>query len=188
MVQRIKHIKEKKKAMANLLVEKERLNEYTIRPVIFGVRDFDDVSLFDQCMRKSMKDFGFNKDELKASICFIVGAEQNGISKLASRWCVQHGYQHALFSPNWGDVDIEGAVVKYRNNEPYNAVAGHWRDEEMAEVCTHGITFYDGVSSGTQDMMDRVIERGSPCAVYYVDTDSEDDHAQKSQGGGSRHP
>lgn len=162
-------------------VDKERLKEFPTRIVVFGSRGFTDMALFDQCMRKYLKDNDLDKESDKVKIVFLVGMTKTGGEFLIYQWAKEHGYRWSEFYPNWDDVDTEGAVIRYRDGKPYNSVAAFWRDEEMAEVCTHGVSFYDGVSTGTQNMIDRVADKGSPCAVYVVTIELKEDnnHAQK---------
>ncbi len=100
---------------------------------------------------------------------------------LIYEWAKAHDYHWCEFYPQWDDIDTEGAIIKYRNGRPYNSLAGYWCNEEIAEVCTHGISFYDGVSRGTQDMIDRVNDHGSPCDVYLFSIEpDEDENGQES--------
>jgi hypothetical protein len=139
-------------------------------------------------MLKFLKDSRLNREEDRKKVVFITGAGKSGVDKLFHDWVREHDYHWAEFYPNWKDIEVEGAIVRYRDGKPYNSVAGFWRDEEMAEVCTHGVSFYDGVSSGTRDMIDRVTEKGSPCAMYLVTVEiNEDKHAKEQKGGGSRY-
>lgn len=162
---------------------KERLNEFRHRIVVFGTRGFDDAILFDHCLKKFLRDQHLDAEEVKAQIVFLTGMTPNTPEILAYAWAKKHDYSWSEFHPDWDEVEIEGAVVRYREGRPYNAIAGFWRDEEMAEVCTHGVSFYDGVSSGTQDMIDRVANQGNPCATYLVTTESDEDyHGEKPLG------
>jgi hypothetical protein len=101
---------------------------------------------------------------------------------------LEQGYHWSEFIPDWDDIDVEGARVKTnRQGKQYNALAGIWCNDEMAQVSTHGISFYDGVSSDTQDMMENVAGRGSPCASYLVTIDrDEDEDAEEQSSSGSR--
>jgi hypothetical protein len=167
-------------------IEKDRLSEFDYRVVIFGSREFTDAQLFNHCMQQYLRIQGFDQDDMKPRVCFVLSEDTRGVATLAREWCLKHGYHWSGFLPNWSDIDIEGALVRTnRRGQPYNALAGLWCSIEMADVSTHGISFYDGVSSDTQDMIDRVAERGSPCATYLVTIDrDEDEDAEESQGRG----
>lgn len=60
------------------------------------------------------------------------------------------------FPADWDNTDCKGAVVRYaRNGKPYNAIAGHMRNEAMAQYADALIAFWDGKSKGTLDMINR---------------------------------
>jgi len=132
-------------------------------------------------MLKFLKESQLNRIQDKPHLVFLTGRGKAGVDALLYNWVQEHGYHWAEFYPNWNDVEVEGAVVKYRDGKPYNCIAGFWRDEEMAEVCTHGVTFYDGVQSSTRDMIDRVTGGGNPCAIYLVTVDKDEDTHAKEQ-------
>jgi hypothetical protein len=171
-------------------IEKERLSEFDYRIVVFGSRVFTDRVLFNQCMELYLRTQGFDQPEIQSRICFIFSEGRSGVSKLIADWCLEHGYHWCEFIPAWDDIDVEGARVRTnRQGKTYNALAGFWCNEEMAEVCTHGISFYDGVSSDTQDMMEYVAGHGSPCANYLVTIDQDEDQdAKESTSRRSRDP
>ncbi len=62
------------------------------------------------------------------------------------------------FPANWDDIEAKGAVVRYtRSGKPYNAVAGHWRNEEMAQYADAALIVWDGKSTGSLDMLHRML-------------------------------
>lgn len=161
-------------------VEKDRLSEFEYRIALFGSREFTDAALFAQCMKQYLFINGFDIESVKPNVCFMFSEGARGVATLAQAWCIEHGYHWCGFIPNWDDIEIEGARVKTnRQGRQYNALAARWSDTEMAEVSTHGISFYDGVSSDTQDMIDRVAGQGSPCANFLVTIDRDEDEDAK---------
>jgi hypothetical protein len=162
-------------------IEKDRLSEFAYRVVVFGSRQFSDKELFAQCMASYLRVIGLDQPDVKPQLCFLFLEGRTGVSKLVADWCLEHGYFWCEFVPDWADVDVEGARVKVnRQGHKYNALASIWCADEMAQVSTHGVSFYDGVSSDTQDMMENVAGHGSPCANYLVSIDQdEDEDAEK---------
>lgn len=63
------------------------------------------------------------------------------------------------YPADWDNIKAQGAVVRYRKSDgkPYNAVAGHWRNEEMAQVADGALIVWDGKSTGSLDMLHRMI-------------------------------
>jgi hypothetical protein len=58
-----------------------------------------------------------------------------------------------VFAPKWDDIEAKGAVIKHRRGRPYNALAGFWRNQEMAEYAEQAVIFPGG--RGTNDMFNR---------------------------------
>lgn len=68
---------------------------------------------------------------------------------------------------DWDNIKAKGAVVRYnRAGKPYNAVAGHWRNEEMAQIADAALIVYDGRSTGSLDMAHRMLALDKPCYLY----------------------
>lgn len=163
-------------------LEKDRLKDYEFRIVVSGTRGFDDEKVFDENVRKYLKDLGIAGDENKHRVCFIAGEVRAGAGIMIEAWCAEHGYAFIKFKPAWNDIDVEGAVVRDNGRgKQYNALAGYWCNEEMAEVANYLITFYDGVSSDTQDLMTRMTDKHNPCRVILVHVEKDkDNHGWKS--------
>jgi hypothetical protein len=150
-------------------LEKDCLKDFEWRIIVAGSRGFEDVVLFDEHIWSLLKDLSLDKEEDKKKVVFITGAAKSGADDLIIRWCKKNGYSWVEFHPRWDEIDVEGAVVRTRGDgKQYNLLAGFWRNEEMSEVGNYLITFYDGVSSGTRDMINRMQELEIPCRVVLV--------------------
>lgn len=146
-------------------VATSELKNYLHRVIVASSRGYVDYDHFSLTIFAYLKEFELDKKD----VCFIIGDAPAGSDVLTDRFCREHDFKWAVFAPKWDDVEVEGAVVKYTHQgRAYNALARYWQNEEMAEVGTRLITFYDGVSSGTRDMMDRMIERLCACRVVLV--------------------
>jgi hypothetical protein len=145
-------------------IEHNKLRDIPHRYCVAGSRGFDDEKVFDSHIRRILKDHDLDTEEAKAKIVFITGNAPSGADKLIIDWCKANGYNWCEFDAPWDDVEAEGAVIKNnpRTGKPYNVLAGFWRNEEMAEAMTYLITFYDGVSPGTSDMIERAVEHQVP--------------------------
>ncbi len=98
------------------------------RIVIAGGRDFDDY----QGMCKVLDKIKWEPDDV------IVSGTANGADTLGERYANEHGLRIARFPARW---------------DKHGKKAGFLRNEEMAEFCTGGILFWDGVSRGTRSMI-----------------------------------
>ncbi len=66
-----------------------------------------------------------------------------------------------LFEPDWDDIDHPDAVVKVNSRgKKYNAVAGHWRNQRMADAADALLLIWDGKSTGSKDMKRRAKAAG----------------------------
>jgi hypothetical protein len=154
--------------------DKDQLKNYEYRIVVSGSRGFDDEKVFDENLRKYLRDLGLAGNENKSRVCFISGDAKTGPDSMIQNWCEQNGYTYIRFATKWDEIDMEGAVVKERNGRKYNVLAGFWCNEEMSEVANYLITFYDGVSSGTQDMITRMTDKHNPCRVILVQVEKDE--------------
>lgn len=98
------------------------------RIVIAGGRDFDDY----QGMCKVLDKIKWELGDV------IISGTANGADTLGERYANEHGLRIARFPARW---------------DKHGKKAGFLRNEEMAEFCTGGILFWDGVSRGTRSMI-----------------------------------
>lgn len=155
----------------------DELKEFDYRIIVAGSRGWSDWSIFEPAIFKYLKDHDIEKGQ----VCFVSGAARSGGDRLIIEWCEKHGYPWVEFHPRWDDIDAEGAVIRYKNGRPYNVLAGFWRNAEMAEVANRLISFYDGVSTGTQDMIDAMLELNHPCRTIMIHIDKEEESWPENQ-------
>lgn len=144
--------------------DQDELRNYKHRVVVFGSRGFNDYKTFSDCMFEYLKD----NDIKRGEVIFLSGManmdkekkeDQIGADAFIVHWCMEHDYPWTEHWADWSDVNSHGAIIRYKKGRPYNLLAGFTRNEEMAELCNKGVSFYDGVSRGTKDMMDRMAKR-----------------------------
>lgn len=145
----------------------DALRKYPHRVVVAGSRGFDDYVLFSENVFSYLEERGISKEE----VCFISGAASSGADALIIRFCKEHGYAWTEHPADWGDISSISAIIRYtRKGKPYNLLAGMWRNAEMAEFGNALLTFYDGVSPGTRDMMKKMASAKHPCRCIVVST------------------
>lgn len=122
-----------------------------VRVLIFGGRDFNDAERFHFTLEDFVKANG-------PITCII-----HGKAKGADGWGAFHAREYGIperpFPAKWDDIHAPGAVIKYTRGptgKPYNALAGHWRNQEMIDIGKPdwGIGFKGG--TGTADMAARL--------------------------------
>jgi len=131
---------------------------------VFGSRNFDDYKLFSENMFQYLEDNNIKKGD----VIFLSGManmekaddQQIGADAFIIKWCKENDFPWTEHPADWTDIDHAGAVIRYtKSGKPFNMVAGFSRNAEMAELSTAGISFYDGASSGTKDMLARMRRR-----------------------------
>lgn len=146
---------------------REELNQYPIRILVAGSRNFSDYEFFSETMRDYVAQF-------TEPFVFISGAASTGADALIIRWCRENDYPWVEFPADWDNVGAPGAVIRFRNGRAYNVRAGFQRNADMGRVATNLIAWWDGRSSGTRDMISIMRGRGDDTAtIVLIDTDKE---------------
>lgn len=132
-----------------------------IRVIIAGGRKFDKESWAHEkiAYMLSKKDLGDVE---------IVEGGALGADRIGRNWAKANGVQFTTFDADWGDISKPDAVVRTnRYGKQYNAIAGHDRNQDMADYATHPILFWDGKSTGSLDMKRRAEKAGLVVKVFY---------------------
>ena len=97
----------------------------------------------------------------------IVSGGARGADYLGEVYAEQRGYEVDLHPADWGNIQAPNAIVKTNKfNKKYNALAGMDRNISMAKACDASVIFWDGVSTGTKNMIDLLNKEGKPCRVF----------------------
>jgi hypothetical protein len=137
------------------------------RTVIFGSRGIKYPSIVGQAVSES----GFVVSE-------VVSGGAPGIDKLGEQWAEANKIPLVVMKARWSDLNVPGAVIRTRRDgTKYNVVAGHQRNQEMADFCARvggqAIAIWDGVSTGTRDMIRRCLDANLKTYVKLVGGDWE---------------
>jgi YspA, cpYpsA-related SLOG family len=126
--------------------ERQSLNprEYKHAIVVYGSRYYKDKMAFHTALMEFIKRFG------NEPIIFLSGAASSGADRMIIQWCKKFGYPCKLYPADW---------------ERYEKAAGPIRNRVMAEDSTEGLGFWNGVSKGTKNMTDTLIELERPVMV-----------------------
>ncbi len=114
-----------------------------IQVIIAGGRDFNDYELL--CSRM---DHLLSKRSL-SEVTIISGCAK-GADSLAIRYASDRGYSIQKFPADW---------------DKYGKRAGILRNEQMANVATHLVAFWDGKSKGTSHMIQIASDKGMRVVV-----------------------
>lgn len=125
---------------------------------------------------RSIKDYGAVRDAVidsglwkkhKKTIEVVCGGAQ-GIDDLGLEFAENNGLCHYDMPANWDDIKVPGAVVKTNpsTGQMYNALAGFWRNQDMAEFADGLLLIWDGKSPGSLDMLARATKKGIEVHAY----------------------
>jgi hypothetical protein len=155
--------------------------------IVAGTRDWDDYRLFSEGMTGYVAKLDVPRD----TIIFISGRARTGADDMIIRWCRENDYPWAEYPARWEDLDAPGAVVRQRRDgTQFNVLAGFQRNEEMAKVATNLMIWWDGISTGTKDMLTRGEKHHLVLDIILIAIEpqpKEDRHGGKSQGGRGRY-
>ena len=111
---------------------------------------------------RSFVDYSFLKMTLNQYITetvVVVSGCAAGADALGERWALENGYHVEKHPADWKNLDVPICKVRYNKYGPYNAMAGHNRNQEMLQSVRENpdggfvIAFWDGQSRGTENMI-----------------------------------
>lgn len=121
----------------------------SLRVIIAGSRNYTDRDEFMAHMGEIMVQYRPMLDE---NIVVISGGAR-GVDKLGEYWADFHGYEILEFIPEW---------------DKYGRRAGFIRNAQMAENADVLIAFWDGVSKGTENMINIARKRGLKVIIRMI--------------------
>ena len=131
-------------------IRRDELRKFKHIVVVFGSRNFKDREMFSACVEGFIRDNHFTPE----TTVFVSGLAE-GPDKFIIDWAKEQGWRWHECPADWKNIDVPGALVKPGPYGQYNARAGFTRNQEMANVSTHGLGFWNYTSPGTKDMVDR---------------------------------
>jgi predicted Rossmann fold nucleotide-binding protein DprA/Smf involved in DNA uptake len=98
----------------------------------------------------------------------VVSGLAEGPDKHGLIFAKKAGLKEHKAPADWDNITAPGAVIKYRKKDgkPFNVLAGHWRNQEMAEIADEALIVWDGKSTGSLDMLHRMLAMDKPVHLY----------------------
>jgi predicted Rossmann fold nucleotide-binding protein DprA/Smf involved in DNA uptake len=96
----------------------------------------------------------------------VVSGKAPGVDTLGEKFAEKAGLKVHDRPADWDNITASGAVIRYNKRGAYNSVAGHWRNEEMAQEADKALVVWDGKSTGSLDMVHRMVALGKPVYLY----------------------
>lgn len=115
--------------------------------IVAGGRDFTDYEF----MRESLGNLLWMEDFCGDSDIKIISGMADGADTLAIRFADEFELTRILFPANW---------------KQHHRMAGFLRNEDMMEVATHLVAFWDGKSKGTQHIIELTKKKCIPYRIF----------------------
>lgn len=97
----------------------------------------------------------------------VVSGEAPGVDTLGEEFASKAGCKVVKKPADWDNIATMGAVVKVNKaGKKYNALAGMWRNDEMAEEADEALIVWDGKSPGSLNMLHNMLQREKPVYLY----------------------
>ena len=125
--------------------------DYHTRIIVAGTREWGDKKLFHDTLIEYLERF----DE---PILFISGAAKTGADRFIIDWCKKFKYPCLEVPADW---------------DAYDKAAGYKRNEQMLEMATHLLCFWDTRSRGTAHMRQIASEKPIPVTTVLVESINE---------------
>ena len=109
--------------------------------LVFGSRTFDDYERMCEVLDELYPD---------PSKIVVIEGEAPGADRMSKRWANERGAEVLPMAADWSR---------------HGGGAGFLRNSMMVEHCTEGVGFWDGVSRGTKDTIDKLKKAGKKCTV-----------------------
>ena len=109
---------------------------------VIGGRDFNDYPTL-----------SFIVSEHKPSMLISGGAK--GADALAEKFSRDFGTPIKVYRANWNDFTPPCKILKNKWGQMYNALSGMNRNTKIIEDCDMVIAFWNGVSTGTKDSIEK---------------------------------
>ena len=113
-----------------------------MKVIIAGGREVKDYRLVVKAMENADLLMGITPTE-------VFSGRARGVDKMGEGWAKQHGIPVVPFPALWRDVD-----------GVFDTRAGHRRNSEMALEANALVAVWDGLSTGTADMIKKAHKRG----------------------------
>lgn len=133
--------------------------QYKIRLIVAGGRDFSDYTYLCKSLNFMLKNY-------KPSEVLIISGMTKGADSLGSRYAREQGIDVKEFPANWKDLTTQPVNIRSNAYGDYNVLAGIVRNHEMGRFSTHAVVYWDGVSTGSRDMIEFMKDQGKPVKVF----------------------
>ena len=134
----------------------------TYRVIVAGGRDFSDFKLLCKLVDKLLAD----KIEQGYHIVIVSGGAK-GADSLGEDYTDLRGFEKDVMKANWKDITTPPVSIGENQYGKYNKLAGMVRNHSMGDCSDALVSFWDGLSTGTMDMITYMRGLKKPVRVQY---------------------
>lgn len=116
-----------------------------MKVIIAGSRQIDDYDYVLDAVLSS---------PFAANITCVISGTAQGVDRLGEAWAKEN------------ELDVERYPAKWKT---HGKAAGPIRNREMAAIADAAIVVWDGVSTGSKNMIDTMQKLGKPVYIYIVE-------------------
>lgn len=163
---------------ADINIQNKDVPKTPLKVIIAEGRDIEDMFWVERAISgcKFLRKIEDGRNPHGYRIGEVVSGKAPGADSLGEQWAKENGVHVEPFPADWDNIDDPKAVVRERKDgSKYNVIAGHLRNEKMAEYADALIAIWDGRSKGTLDMIRRAKNQGLKVHVSKVRPYSERD-------------
>lgn len=138
--------------------------DYDVRVIVAGSRLYNNYNEFFPLMDEFYEMLLLKYPGKK--IVFVTGKASRGPDDMIIRWCKHYNRPWVEFAANWDE---------------HGKRAGFIRNDEMGEVGTDCIVFWDGLTKGSAHMYRTAMAKGLYVVSVLINLDKEPTHGKESQ-------
>lgn len=134
-----------------------------MKAIIAGSRQITDYNFFVNLLVNML-----NKNNI--SISEIISGTAAGADQMGEEFAKDYNISLKKFPADWNNLNVVPCVVGVnKGGVKYNKVAGHNRNQLMADYGDLLIAFHFDNSAGTKDMINRMIKLNKKVIIFQID-------------------
>ena len=126
---------------------------------VIGSRNFNDYEKVKSVLEQALYYSHFEA---------IVSGGARGADSLGARFAKERGLDLIEFQADWDNLNVYPCKIKTnKKGKQYNSLAGFIRNQKIIDCCDWVVAFWDGISPGTKDSIEKAKNAGK--LVYLVE-------------------
>ena len=128
--------------------------------IVAGGREYDNYAELERLLDKMLV------NKIKTHEIMIIEGGAKGADALGRQYAMNRGYMWDTMKADWKDFSVTPCRIKTNKYGDYNALAGMNRNQKMADKADALFLAWNGVSTGSRDMMIRAESKGIPIKIW----------------------